>query len=487
MTLFKEAVDFQNNGLQNVDNINNISGGDVRIENGISCAFVNAKSSIRCNDVIRIDIDGNICGNKLKTKTIESESVKCSEIDTEGIRCIETISARVIECDRLNTSGTTRIDQAGNLTCLTGKFVKFVEADEFRSTRIECQDTITSDSINCHEFRTSGVTRIDSDGVIKGSQLILLGRGSDANVPICVSAAANGFLAVTPLGTASAVPLVLTSNQTDCRGFLYEASDSVNSEDAFKVFTTDDKWVCNIVDGYGFFGNYDGKTSTSVNGKQVGGEWVQLTIPNPKGIISYYLKHHEGTIEQRPKSWTLAGSIDGESFFTIHAHTVDKLSDPEVEFSIPLSSVAIRHFRIIVTSIFPFNGSHLHGSLTIDRIGFEVGFGKDHARVPKHMLDISGTICAEALAFENGNAIKIDAGFYEGPSLSQIKFKAHFRSTPSIVVSVLNTDQKVLDNTHNYVEIISQNNTGFSARQWKSDLKTTSPVSLCINWTAIGA
>lgn len=484
VTLFNEDVDFRNNSLQNVDKINNISGGDVRVENGVSCSFVNAKASIRCNNVVITDADGNIFGTKINSTSVSSEFLKCSEIDTNELRCIDTVFSRVIECDRINTSGTTRIDHAGNLVCLTGKLGKFVDANEIRSggvCRVDAQGNVIGNVINGSEIQTSGVTRIDLDGVVEGSQVILLGRGNSSNVPMSLSAASNGFIAVTPLGTSPAVSFVLTGNQTESQGLVYEASDSVGSPDAYKAFTAAEKWVCNVSDAYGFFGDYNGKSNTFVEGKQTGGEWVQLTIPSSKGIISYYLNCDSASIEQRPKSWILAGSIDGESFFTIHAHTVDKLTDVQRAFNIPLSSVSIRHFRLIVTHIFPFNGSHLHGSLTIAEIGFQVGFGKDHVRVPKQMFDVPGNICAEAIAFDTGPPIKIDVGYYEGQSLSTIKFKAHFRSTPAIFVSVVNADD-----SNQQVQITSQCNTGFSARQWGTDLKTNVPVSLSINWTAIG-
>lgn len=490
MTVFPIAqlVDLQNNSMQNVDRINDESGGDVRIENGLSCAYLNAKMNLRCNNIIRVDVDGNVNGNNIHANTADVKSVKCTSIDTDEIRCAETIAAKVLDCDRLNTAGSTRLDHAGNLSCLTGKIEKYIDTNEIRtggSVRVDNIGNISGNSVNACTLQTSGVTRIDPDGVIAASQVVLVCKGDSDSIPICISSSAKGNIAITPLGTSSAIPKssFLTGNSTDISGEVYVASDSMSSAFAYRAFAgTGSSWVCNVDDGYGFFGNYDGKTSTLVNGRALEGEWVQLTIPDPKGIISYTLTHDIRLLAQRPKSWTLVGSVDGENFFNVHTHTIDKVTDLAKEFLIPLASIAIRHFRVIVTSIFPFSGNQMHGSITIENIVIEVGFGKDQARLPKHMLDVSGTICAEALAFEHGPPIKMDAGFFKGSCATMTKFSAHFRNTPAVTVSVVNC----VDAISSYAEITSQSSIGFMVRQWTIERGVATPTDVCVNWTAIG-
>lgn len=464
-------LDLQNNSIMNVDRVNDESGGDVRFQNGVSCAFVNTKHSVQVSDVVRIDADGNMLGNKVSAQTLDARDITCSStIQTGNIRCAETVFSKVVDCDRMNTSGTTRIDHAGNVVCLSGQFSKFVDSDEIRTgglRRIDCVG-----NVNGATLQTSGNTRIDAAGIVTCTQVIL-----GDTMPISLSSD-NGLIAITPLGTSSAIPSRMTSNFTDIKSSVYEASDSTGSDDAYQAFVgTGPAWVCNVADGYGFFGSYDGETRTTVNGRSLGGEWVQLIIPEGRGIVSYKLSHDTSVVNQRPKCWTLVGSSDGETFFTVHSHCIEKVGDPAEEIIMPLSCVAITHFRFIVTSIFPFSGNQMHGCITIESITIDVGFGKVQARQPKHMLDVSGTICANSIAFEGGKPFKIDSGHFEGPCGSSIKFNLHFRSVPSVTITVCNKNA----GDHEYAEITAQNSATFTVRQWCGDKAV--PVS--INWIAI--
>lgn len=463
-------LDVQNNSIQNVDRMNDESGGDIRIQNGISCSFINAKLNVQVDDVTRIDVDGNMVGNKINAQILDTKDLTCSgTVQTNNIRCAETISSKVVECDRVNTSGTTRIDHAGNVVCLSGQFSKFVDSEEFRTGGLRRIDR--GGNINGTSLQTSGSTRIDANGIVTCSQVVL-----GDTMPISMSSD-NGLIAITPLGTSAAIPSRMTSNFTEIRSLIYEASDSIGSDAAYDAFATGSSWVCNVADGYGFFGSYDGETKTIVNGRALGGEWVQLIIPEGRGIVSYKLSHDTSVVNQRPKCWTLVGSCDGETFFNVHSYCVEKVTDPAEEICMPLSCIAITHFRFIVTSIFPFSGNQLHGCITIDHIEIDVGFGKVQARQPKHMLDVSGTICANSLAFEGGKPFKIDSGHFEGPCGASVKFNLHFRAVPSVIITVFNKDSE----DHEYAEVTAQSLTSFTVRQWSG----TKSVPVCINWIAI--
>lgn len=468
-TLFDQQVDMQNNSMQNVDQINNLSGGDVRFSNSVVCKSINATSSIMTHNAVRIDSQGDVFARKVEAVCMDVKGDIKAEICTIGL-----IQTNKLETNTVNMP-EAEFDRAGNLSCVSGNF---------------------AGSVSATALRTSGVTRIDGRGnvfanIVSSQSLCVVDIKADSTSTseltissglkqVAISSSETGFIAITPLGSDPALPSTMTSNETIMDSKNYITSDSIGSSKAFLAFNKDGlAWDCHVIDGYGFFGSYDGQRTTLVGGKRCDGEWLQLTLPEPKGIMKYSLSHDDLSLNQRPKSWTLAGSRDGVTFFPIHKASITKLTDPSEEYVIPSSSVTIQHFRLIVTEIFPFNGNHAHGRISISNIDITVGFGKNQVRQPREMLDVYGSIACNGISVQDGQTpIKFDAGRFASDNSETVfvKFNVQFPSLPSVVVTPVS-------DVVSFACVTFQTELGFFVKQFSRD---GTPVSVSINWVAIG-
>jgi hypothetical protein len=117
---------------------------------------------------------------------------------------------------------------------------------------------------------------------------------------------------------------------------------------------------------------YTGTTTTTVSGTAVAGEWIQLQTPVPYRLSSYVMT--DGNARQ--KQWTLAGSQDGITWYTIDSQNLQTVLTTPVTYSSFTQPGVYSYYRLIVQVVtasavtdltdlifngFPYSG----GSLTV--------------------------------------------------------------------------------------------------------------------------
>jgi hypothetical protein len=109
-------------------------------------------------------------------------------------------------------------------------------------------------------------------------------------------------------------------------------------------------------------GNYTGTVNqTTVNGSLIGGEWVQLQLPDKISLnrftVALNLSTHGGRMG---KSYTLAGSNDGSSWTTVSTHTQsygNGSDGKDVNHDVN-STTMYKYYRLIATATFAAEGPH---------------------------------------------------------------------------------------------------------------------------------
>lgn len=108
---------------------------------------------------------------------------------------------------------------------------------------------------------------------------------------------------------------------------------------------------------YNNSGAYSSTTSTSVSGGgSVSGEYIQIQMPVSICIVSYSIQSastYGNGYSQAPSSWTLLGSIDGTTWYTVDSQT-SKLftSTGQVQqFYLPNNTSYYSYYRLIVQAI----------------------------------------------------------------------------------------------------------------------------------------
>ena len=109
-------------------------------------------------------------------------------------------------------------------------------------------------------------------------------------------------------------------------------------------------------------GNYTGTVNqTNVDGNLVGGEWIQLQLPNKISLnrftVALDLSTHGGRMG---KSYTLAGSNDGSTWTTVSTHTQSYGNGADgSDFNHDVESTTMyTYYRLIATSTFAVEGPH---------------------------------------------------------------------------------------------------------------------------------
>jgi hypothetical protein len=109
-------------------------------------------------------------------------------------------------------------------------------------------------------------------------------------------------------------------------------------------------------------GNYTGTVNqTNVDGNLVGGEWIQLQLPNKISLnrftVALNLSTHGGRMG---KSYTLAGSNDGSTWTTVSTHTQSYGNGADgSDFNHDVESTTMyTYYRLIATSTFAVEGPH---------------------------------------------------------------------------------------------------------------------------------
>lgn len=173
--------------------------------------------------------------------------------------------------------------------------------------------------------------------------------------------AANGLVVTGPASTtAQSFPTAAMTANTSSDGFVVTAS-SVNTQAnvnqayfAFdRVGTT--RWASNDATANRYSGNgsttYTGTTTTTVSGTAVAGEWIQLQTPVPYRLASYIMNDANA----RQRQWTLAGSQDGITWYTIDNQNLQTVLNTSVTYSSFTQSPGVySYYRLIVQVITGF-------------------------------------------------------------------------------------------------------------------------------------
>jgi hypothetical protein len=154
-------------------------------------------------------------------------------------------------------------------------------------------------------------------------------------------------------------PSAMTANTSTISGRVYVASvssmfDTTNYPPRNAFDRSPSLWIC-AANYNTTSGNYLGSTSTTVSGSAVTGEWVQIQLPSSI-LISSFAITPQGTTGfgevRSPRSFVLAGSNDGTTWFTITDRTgiVDWVSGTTKTFNAS-STTAFSQYRLITRII----------------------------------------------------------------------------------------------------------------------------------------
>lgn len=116
-------------------------------------------------------------------------------------------------------------------------------------------------------------------------------------------------------------PSAMTANSTILCNDTYIASSSSGSNPWYAfgklTYNGNASRLFQSAANYDNTGTYIGSSSTTSSGTIYTGEWIQLQIPNPTLIGSYWINSTQGSSPYTV--WTLAGSTDGSTWTTVDA------------------------------------------------------------------------------------------------------------------------------------------------------------------------
>jgi hypothetical protein len=183
--------------------------------------------------------------------------------------------------------------------------------------------------------------------------------------------------------TAQNFPTAAMTANTSAEGFVATASSVNTQTNVNQIYYAFDKtgttrWACNgaaaNLYGGGTTGanTYTGTTTTMVSGAAVAGEWIQLQTPVPYRLSSYIMTDANA----RQKQWTLAGSQDGITWYTIDSQNLQTVLTTPVTYSSFTQPGVYSYYRLIVQVVTAsqvtdltdliFNGfPYAAGSLTV--------------------------------------------------------------------------------------------------------------------------
>jgi hypothetical protein len=183
--------------------------------------------------------------------------------------------------------------------------------------------------------------------------------------------------------TAQNFPTAAMTANTSAEGFLATASSVNTQTNVNQIYYAFDKagttrWAssgaaANLYGGGTAGANtYTGTTTTTVSGTAVAGEWIQLQTPVPYRLSSYIMT--DGNARQ--KQWTLAGSQDGITWYTIDSQNLQTVLTTPVTYSSFTQPGVYSYYRLIVQVVTAsqvtdltdliFNGfPYAAGSLTV--------------------------------------------------------------------------------------------------------------------------
>jgi len=98
-------------------------------------------------------------------------------------------------------------------------------------------------------------------------------------------------------------------------------------------------------------GVYIGLVSTQVGNQTILGEWVQLELPYPIKLTSYFISALFFPNSTAPNSWTLVGSNNGTDWTTIDTQYNISLSILNSSFYTGNNNYIFKYFRLIVTKV----------------------------------------------------------------------------------------------------------------------------------------
>jgi hypothetical protein len=183
--------------------------------------------------------------------------------------------------------------------------------------------------------------------------------------------------------TAQNFPTAAMTANTSAEGFVATASSVNTQTNVNQIYYAFDKagttrWAssgaaANLYGGGTAGANtYTGTTTTTVSGTAVAGEWIQLQTPVPYRLSSYIMT--DGNARQ--KQWTLAGSQDGITWYTIDSQNLQTVLTTPVTYSSFTQPGVYSYYRLIVQVVTAsqvtdltdliFNGfPYAAGSLTV--------------------------------------------------------------------------------------------------------------------------
>jgi hypothetical protein len=159
------------------------------------------------------------------------------------------------------------------------------------------------------------------------------------------------------LSTAGYFPTAAMTSATGPNGFVVTASSTNNQAGyaAFQVFDrspTYTSWASAVAySGTAPNQTYSGSVTTTVSGTSVAGEWLQLQTPIPYRLINYTVTDSQnGGTTGRQKQWTLAGSLDGNTWFFVDSQN---LATPPTAATVytPASPGTYSYYRMIFQTV----------------------------------------------------------------------------------------------------------------------------------------
>eukprot|EP01039_Chlorochromonas_danica_P021280 gene21280-26188_t len=143
--------------------------------------------------------------------------------------------------------------------------------------------------------------------------------------------------------------------------------NGVYTASASSLYSTTDYTAYKAFDGDGasFFhgatssydgetGSYSGSITTTIGGSTVGGDYLQLDLPEvavihtvtimPRSGDSYYL-------QRSPRRWSLVGSYDGTSWTTIHNENSSWTAYESRSFDFSDNTIAYQYYRLVVMQV----------------------------------------------------------------------------------------------------------------------------------------
>lgn len=149
----------------------------------------------------------------------------------------------------------------------------------------------------------------------------------------------------------------LTGYANTIGGELYTCSNSsvgVAGYEAWRAFDLNPAlhWISYTTAMY-TGSNYSGAQSTTIDSISVGGEWIQIGLPNAITLSNYVLSPSKNYwTNQAPKKWYLAGSMDGSSWTGIDYRQGQVWSSCNMETFTPSNTPQpFKNYRLVINEV----------------------------------------------------------------------------------------------------------------------------------------